>query len=523
MPVSGSESTRLAAFEFSIYFDSRVPFQRRYRKKDPKHYDESAWSEEISQPATAEEALIHRKEDFRKDLEWEMRARLELLYGSIVYPRVTRMDRGSITGSLVILLAAGYSAFDFLSKYKGFYESLELLREQMTPVITNLSEKYLSEELNNPPNVMAQVDIFQTYQKQIEGKKVEKNKPTPPLTRSIIRWLVAIGVVLFILMQFQTFRIQIGSVWPIPDVNRQVFYIYDSSQSMNTRQALFRVWNEGTGPARNLLVRVKIPGAVILGHNFQSEELYEIKTEMLQDASMEIWLNRLAAGTKLDIYLQTDSILSDERIQFSAVSDEGSSIVHDSLVFSGNPDDLDPWTTTSWGRTLYKFLQSTKAEDSIQWIIDSLFPDRVSLRSFLIFLSLVIVFSGLLWLFFTSKHGLMAFAVGAWLVIWIFFSYQISSLWMVAALLYCAILVGMDWVDPDDLLDYIKRIRDSRKRTEAIFELGCITIPLLVLFGFLFWVFRKETISLHWVTGLFLLVFLYEIRKSKPLGRKRRS
>jgi len=511
------EPTTLAEFEFSIHFDTREPLRNRYRGETSENYDESAWSKEGPRPLRGEDVLLNRGRDFRRDLEREMKERLELLYGSAVYPRITRMERGSLTGTLVFILVAGYSAYDFISKYKDFYESLELLREQLEPVINQLSEKYLSQEMSNPPTASARVEISRTYQKPAESNGVVKDKSSPATTRSILRWVVAIGVIVFILMQFQSFRNQIGWVWPVPDLNRQIFYLRDNSPSVNTRQALFRVWNEGTGPARNLLVRVQIPGAVILGYNIQSEELYEFKSANLEDASMDIWLGRLAAGASLDLHLRTDSVLSDERIQFSAVCDEGSSIAHESLVFSGNPEDLVPWTTSFWGRTLTKFFQSSTAMESIQWILDSLFPEQVSLLSFIIFLTLVVVFSILLWLLFTSKHGLMAFAIGSWLVIWIFFSYQISFFWMVAALLYSVFLIGIDWVDPDDVFDIVDRIRDSRERNQTIFELGCIFIPFLVLFGFLFWVFRGKTISMHWVTGLLLLDLLFVIRNSKPL------
>lgn len=81
--------------------------------------------------------------DLRVKLERDFSARVKTVLGREADVRVVSLESGSIFGTLVIVLAAGITVYEFIAQYEDFYQSLNLIGEQLGALI----RRYTREEL----------------------------------------------------------------------------------------------------------------------------------------------------------------------------------------------------------------------------------------------------------------------------------------------------------------------------------------------------------------------------------------
>jgi hypothetical protein len=61
----------------------------------------------------------------------------------LIYPKLVRFERGSITGTIAIVLAGGRALYNIISQYHDFYESVTLLREQVRALLNHAAQNAL--------------------------------------------------------------------------------------------------------------------------------------------------------------------------------------------------------------------------------------------------------------------------------------------------------------------------------------------------------------------------------------------
>jgi hypothetical protein len=88
-----------------------------------------------------------------KALGKEFADEVEFLFGGMVKARVGPLDVGSIFGSVTLVLAGAIAVAEFISKYKDFYESLVLLRNQLRAILNRVLHRELKEDVFRTVNV----------------------------------------------------------------------------------------------------------------------------------------------------------------------------------------------------------------------------------------------------------------------------------------------------------------------------------------------------------------------------------
>ncbi len=61
----------------------------------------------------------------------------------LIYPKLVRLERGSITGTIALVLAGGVRLYNIISQYRDFYESITLLREQLGALLSSAAQNVL--------------------------------------------------------------------------------------------------------------------------------------------------------------------------------------------------------------------------------------------------------------------------------------------------------------------------------------------------------------------------------------------
>jgi hypothetical protein len=78
---------------------------------------------------------------------------VEFLFGGLVKVRVGPLERGSILGTVTLVLAGAITVAEFISKYKDFYESLVLLRSQLRAILNRVVDRVVPPHINRTTNI----------------------------------------------------------------------------------------------------------------------------------------------------------------------------------------------------------------------------------------------------------------------------------------------------------------------------------------------------------------------------------
>jgi hypothetical protein len=91
-----------------------------------------------------EELLWDKKTEWIEEALEELKVQyLQPKFEYLIYPRLIRFERGSITGTIALVLAGGVALYNIISQYRDFYESITLLRQQLTALLNHAAQNVL--------------------------------------------------------------------------------------------------------------------------------------------------------------------------------------------------------------------------------------------------------------------------------------------------------------------------------------------------------------------------------------------
>ena len=104
-------------------------------------------------------------------IEDEFGSQVQSIFEGMVTVRITRLRTGSIIGTVLLVLASGVTVYEFLSKYKDFYDSLVLLRQHLRSILDKTVRPRIPRSILNV--ALTQVPVQVPYQSRVE-------RPEPP-------------------------------------------------------------------------------------------------------------------------------------------------------------------------------------------------------------------------------------------------------------------------------------------------------------------------------------------------------
>lgn len=114
------DSKTLARFDFAITFG------KRYQREFSDNYDEKL------------DDVIN---DLQEILTVDFTEFVQDLLGDDVSVRIDKLEKGSIVGTITLVLVSAMSVYTYISQFKDFVESLELIRDQLYSKITRVLGK----------------------------------------------------------------------------------------------------------------------------------------------------------------------------------------------------------------------------------------------------------------------------------------------------------------------------------------------------------------------------------------------
>ena len=512
--IRGSSSYRRpeGRYDEGRYDESRYD-ESRY---DEGRYDEGSWPEP--------EALVWRSiGQWEAAVQEDIQRLLGFRYGEDLTTVVESYEVASITGSIVLLLAAGLSVANFLSKYKDFYESLNLLDEHLNIILSRATHEVIQERYPGyvgAPQVS--VDLESAIKPPPSVKSPASPKPPPGdkpvykfqlLTgKNIFRVLAVLIVGLVLLSQVQVFRSAVGVFWDVPELRYRLVYL-TGTQGDVENQGVLVVSNEGYGPAQDLFLQFMLAENTIRSYQVVAQEPYEIRSVDPGGGEVSIWLDRLAAGAVVALHFETTQPLMVSNIRFSAVSDQGVAVSLHPLLVQSDPGDYEPslsnpiqefvytLSDTATGRVLYERYLSTPAGKTIRNPV------------FLMVLSLVSVGFLVAWIAWYFEAALAVGALGIWLVAWWFFDTEVGAYWVFMLFFGVVVMLitGMENERRFEIMEWLDR-RPGPASEWVLLSAGVVLAVFWLLAMWWFWNDQIPLTSLVFLTASILIWHARRVR-----------
>jgi hypothetical protein len=194
----GSESQILASFAFSVHITTTEA-----------QFDDAQYEDSVPDSRFPEDLVWDRISAWRSEVLREIGERLRLKYGGLVYPRMVELRSGSVTGSILLVLAASMSVYEFISKYKDFNDSLFVLRDQIETIINRSTRLIIGEE---GPRAVPTVDVGVEIA-DVSVPTVPKRRPTLDLggiaswPALLVGYLMVCNILLMLILTMITYRV----------------------------------------------------------------------------------------------------------------------------------------------------------------------------------------------------------------------------------------------------------------------------------------------------------------------------
>jgi hypothetical protein len=127
------ENNIIASYDFKIAFDEEYAFKRL---------------SELNQPVE-----LFLLDECRTTIEDDFARAVETSFKGFVTVRIESIEFGSIWGTVTLALVAGLSFYEFVSKYKDFYDSIVLLRQQLRAFMYSRMSRHFRGSSRNTLNV----------------------------------------------------------------------------------------------------------------------------------------------------------------------------------------------------------------------------------------------------------------------------------------------------------------------------------------------------------------------------------
>jgi hypothetical protein len=456
--------------------------------------------------------------------------RLDERYHGLVSPQV-EVRRGSLLVAVSLMLAAGVPLASFITQFPDFMEGLGLLKAALGQDVVRAAETLSARDNPSRPPQIGAIGATR-FVNQPEPAAPPAPEPSPPsepselakpaspppaqalrpifgpprvsIFKRTLRVLVLLFGFFFLLSEFQATRDLLSGFVSIPDLRHQTVYLLDfrAASPGPSERLLFKVSNQGIGPARDVLARLRIEEAAILEYQVLGDELHRVEAVNLKAGELDLWLERLASGAELQLYVVTDQPVHSGQIRFSTASERGlghalpadffpgswQGYRNQVLIAAANPSEFTLWARQAG---LAQFWEGKY----LPWA--------------------VLVAAGLIFLTWLFVDGLAALVVGlplTFLVSWIFVDATVpAGVFIVTLTLSLVLVVWTSFLEftplDRDVNDFIFWVID---------EAGCYLIPILaaLLAGlvFLFVYSIGKRVPEHWLVAVLGgLVFYYLI------------
>ncbi len=130
-------------------------------------------------------------------IEEEFGNQVQYLFEGTVSTRIDRIETGSITGTVVLILGAGLAVYEFISKYRDFYDSLVLLKRQLRSFINQALQRAFRNSMRINTNVvLTRVPIH------IETPQAQATDRDPPALylKTFFWYLIIMNILLMIII-----------------------------------------------------------------------------------------------------------------------------------------------------------------------------------------------------------------------------------------------------------------------------------------------------------------------------------
>lgn len=311
------------------------------------------------------------------------------------------------------------------------------------------------------------------------GKILERLASFTP-SRYLFRVVIAALVTIILVSQFPWTEKLLGRILNFPDLRHHISLGVSKEVGLDT--ARLTVVNLGFGIAENVLIHVSVRRGDIVGYQIDSQELYEMKTDDLENGMLDISLDRLASGASVYIELTGTEFVTNT-VLLSAVSDQGSSTTTESPSFSGQVDTYTTRMTVLfrkaggniWEAPSIREIRSKASGKPVFRIVESQEFRTVGLAALIVIFLIVVFLPEGFWLIIPFITGLF---------VWLFFNLYIPTWWTVAVITIALLL--------------------TTALTEGIG--GGVKIPALLgisaIGGFFVWWYWYDTMSINWILGL---------------------
>ena len=506
-PPAGNQASQpsrhvLASFELAVDLsDERV--NPEYR----------AWAEEKN--VDPEQYLwIHRIALSRR-VEREVQDRLQLAAYKNHVRFTLKIQYGSITALATIFLV-GKSLVDFVTTYKDFYDGLNLIIDQVQGILGRNVQQILATGGGPLPATSIHIRLGSVNTPDLPiVSQPRSDRRIPWLAQAVTRNLVrAAGILIvgiYLLSIIPATRPFMGELWPLPNLFHQILYLVTNDGQV--RQANFTVANEGVGPADEVYINIDALQPRLTSYRIIPQEAYQIVEADLQKGVIRIALERMAAGSVVEVLVESDQNLSLSDIYFSVASKSGAS--------QGRPPERrsDPLLGLRYippsgplkqtAEVLFKNMainvgQSPKTLTGDDIVAIILSPDFLRLAAAALMIAILagMIFNSLVYQgVFLAEILLLTFVF--------FYPYQIPT----KALLLPTIILGMIFVGISLFIDYLRGDlvfywRGWRQMPYANFQtLVMLFISLMLAFLFLLVLAAPGMSQVSVVTAMFWLVF----------------
>lgn len=123
------------------------------------------------------------------------------MFSGLLEVEIEKMEWGSVLGTVVLILSAGFTSYEFIGKYKDFYESLALLRQHLRALINRAIKKSIKNHF--PYEIPYRVNVTYTSVQDINQPLSQKNNKFELQSRSMnlfFWYLLTMNIVLIIIV-----------------------------------------------------------------------------------------------------------------------------------------------------------------------------------------------------------------------------------------------------------------------------------------------------------------------------------
>lgn len=510
----GEKPTHLVTFEYRLAF---FPPGREspYEWQEGVEYGEEGGMDDIE--TYHADRMWRQRSAIRYLVAEETGRRLDKEFHGLVSSQVD-VRRGSLLVAVTLMLAAGIPLASFLSEFPDFIKGLDLLKyalgQDVVRAATILSAR---DNLANPPEISAtgmtrsvnwpEHDDEATTEASPPPKK--PTRPIPPMFRPrrvsgfmwVLRTLVLLFGLFLLLSEFQFTRDVLSGYVNIPDLRHRTVYLLHPGAASDalTERLLLQINNQGIGPARDVLVRLRVEDTSIQEFQVLSDELHRVEAANLSQGELDIWLERLASGAELQLYVVTNQPVNSGQVRFGTVSERGMGRALPAEVFAGSWQDYRE----------HVVIQTNKPSEFTMWArqagLAQFWEDDI-LR-LVVVVSIGLVF--LTWLFVDGLVAMVLFTILAFLVSWLFIDApQPAGAFVLILTMFLLFILAMSferYTQPDRWVnDFVFWMINDPGFYQLV-----IMAALLAVFVIAILVSIGESVPLHWLVAVFAGVIFY--------------